>query len=385
LARAGRVELVTTAATHAFLPAFQNDPALRAFQIDNGLAAFERRTGLVPEGFWLPECGYFPGLEEDLAASGLRWFVLEERGLAAADPPAGVRAPLRCPNGLLALGRDGGLSRKVWSARGGYPGRPEYREFHRDGIHDLDTEACGGFALPEGGRLPLGLKYWRVTGTEEKDWYDPAAASARASLDAEDFARALERVAPGRGRGPELVLLPFDAELFGHWWHEGPEWLAGVLRRAEAQAGTAVLGVSAGLRHFPDPPEGLPGASSWGRRADYSFWINRQTDWLYPHLGAASRALLELSGRFGAVAETSGPGRVLRQAARELLLAGASDWPFMIRAGTTMDYARERLREHLERFSSLRRMLESGKVDDAELEGIERLDPPFPAVLLPGR
>ncbi len=374
LARSGRVELATTAATHAFLPAFQNDPAFRAFQIGNGLAVFRLRTGLDPAGFWLPECGYFPGLEADLAAEGIRWFALEEHGLTAAEPPAGVRAPLRCGNGLLAVGRDAGLSRRVWSARAGYPGHPEYREFHRDGIHDLDADLCGGFALPDGGRLPLGLKYWRVTGAEEKDWYDPGAAGARVWRDAEDFADALAAAGPG------LVFLPFDAELFGHWWHEGPQWLARVLDLSAALPETEVAGLSAALDAFPSPPQGRPGASSWGRCGDYSFWINPRTDWLYPQLRGAARAMGGLVHRFGGAVAKSPEGRALRQAARELLLASASDWPFMIRAGTTKDYALERLRGHLDRFSALRRMLEAGAVDPGELARIERLDPAFAEV-----
>ncbi|HKK18272.1 MAG TPA: hypothetical protein VJ952_06275, partial [Opitutales bacterium] len=113
LAESGKIELITTAATHPFLPAFQNDPRFRNFQIGNGIETFKAHTGISPKGFWLPECAYFDGLEKDLARFGIEYFGLETLGLTRATPGASIRQPLACPNGLLALGRDNQLSQKV--------------------------------------------------------------------------------------------------------------------------------------------------------------------------------------------------------------------------------------------------------------------------------
>ncbi|MGB0744855.1 MAG: 1,4-alpha-glucan branching protein domain-containing protein [Opitutales bacterium] len=376
LEKNGKIEIVTTAATHAFLPAFQNDSSFRCFQIENGLRTLERHTGLNPTGFWLPECAYFDGLENDLARFGIEYFALEEQGLTRASPPASIRKPMACPNGLLALGRDSKLSQKIWSARTGYPGHPCYREFHHDGIHLVDTARCGEYALPDGGRLPLGLKYWRITGKAKKDWYQHALAEQQAELDADDFLKHLQQTEEG------LVFIPFDAELFGHWWYEGPAWLEKVLTLASESPGTEVLSAKNAAAAFDDPPTGRPAPSTWGRNSDYSFWVNYDTDWIYPLLRRSSNELKQLVGRYSLRKASSIEARAIRQAGRELLLASASDWPFMLRAGATGQYAMEQLREHVENFHYLTQSIESKTLSERELELLEKLDPAFTEIAL---
>lgn len=370
-AKQGKIELITTAATHAFLPAFQNNPNLRHFQIDNGIETFTRHTGLKPKGFWLPECAYFGGIENDLLPHGIEYFCLEARGFNAATPLASVRQPLACLNGILALGRDAALSQKVWSARSGYPGHANYREFHHDGIHQVDDETCGAFALPDGGRLPFGLKYWRVTGSPEKDWYAPETARGQAESDAKDFVAHLEASEEG------LVFLPFDAELFGHWWREGPHWLEQVLRAARASEKSELHSAGSAAAAFPKPPVCRPAASTWGRKSDYSFWINRDTDWIYPLLKKASETYESLVSDFSPENCSPLARRALEQAGRELLLASASDWPFMIRAGSTVDYAMQRMREHIGRFHYVAQSIRHDMVEESKLELLEKLNPAF--------
>ncbi len=376
LAEAGKIELITTAATHPFLPAFQNDPAFRNFQIENGIETFKRHTGLSPKGFWLPECAYFPGLEEDLAPFGIEYFGLEEQGLSRAEPTASIRAPLACPNGLRAIGRDNALSQKVWNARIGYPGHADYREFHHDGIHQVDTDTCGEFALPDGNRLPFGLKYWRVTGKADKAWYAPARAKQQATRDAADFTKSICTADEG------LVFLPFDAELFGHWWYEGPVWLENVLKLASKSPGVAVQGNREAVNAFVEPPYGRPAGSSWGRKSNYSFWVNRDTDWIYELLLPCSQALRDLVRQYGLPEGHSQRSRAIRQSGRELLLASASDWPFMLRAGTTGDYAMQRLHQHIKRSRFLIRSIQEENLDPEDLRRLEALNPAFETISL---
>ena len=375
-AERGCIEIITTAATHAFLPGHQANNTYRRFQIENGIETFKEHTGIIPKGFWIPECAYFPGLEEELALYGIEYFALEELGLTAAQPRASQRQPLACPNGLLAFGRDATLSKKVWNARIGYPGKANYREFHHDGIHDVANSTCGSFALPNGGRLPFGLKYWRVTGSPEKDWYNAQLANQQTEADAEDFVATLSQTKEG------LVFLPFDAELFGHWWHEGPQWLEKVLLAADQLPGTRIESAGSASAHFVNPPIGQPAASTWGRNADYSFWINHDTDWIYPLLREATVKLQTLQQTFGVPTSQTPEHRTLRQAARELLLAGASDWPFMIRAGATADYAMQRLRDHIGRFEFLCHTLETDSINNRDLRLLESLNTAFPNISL---
>ncbi len=360
LARAGKVELLTTAATHAFLPAYQQTPLSRRLQIQVGVETFEAHTGLKPTGFWLPECAYYPGLENDLAEVDVEWFAVENMG----GPT--IR---ECPNGIRAIARNGTLSRKVWDARVGYPGNAHYREFHHDAVTELSAEQAGLYRLPNGDSLPLGLKYWRVTGSNEKDWYDASQARIQAEADAADFVSALDSV------GDEFIFLPFDAELFGHWWHEGPHWLQEVLIKGQTANAMDFASPTAALAAVEEVPVEQPAASTWGRRSDYSFWINNETDWIYPLLQAADR---ELGYWLEAMPVTPLQHRAIQQLTRELLLAQASDWPFMLRAGATAQYAEERLRRHLGRFQFLLRQLRQDTIDLETLTALEQLDPIFP-------
>jgi len=392
--RAGLIELATTAATHAFLPAHQAHPPTVRAQVGVGLDTFAGVFGFRPAFFWLPECGYYPGLEALLGACGVRVFGLESHGVTQAEPPppAGVRAPVRCPGGQLALGRDSEISRRVWSATEGYPGHPAYREFHRDRIHSLEAARVTGWPGDGAHRLPAGLKYWRVTGPGlDKDWYDAPAAAARARLDAQDFVTRLAAAPETAG----VWFAPFDAELFGHWWFEGPVWLEEVFRVLARESTVAPVTATAAADGGA-AATAVPAASSWGQAGDNSYWVNRETAWLYPQLHAAARRLEALLVKWGGDAPVAGSGRnatmasrplgegrdlegrALRQAARTLLLAQASDWAFLIRAGTAADAAVAGVSGLLERFAGLCAGLETGAVDATALRRCEQTDLAFP-------
>jgi 1,4-alpha-glucan branching enzyme len=374
---AGLVELATTAATHAFLPAHQAHPPTVRAQVGVGLDTFAGVFGSRPAFFWLPECGYYPGFEAVGGACGIRGFGLESHGVTQAHPPPprGVRAPLRCPGGVLALGRDGEISRRVWSATEGYPGHPDYREFHRDRIHTMDETMIAAWPGGAAHRLPAGLKYWRVTGPqEEKAWYDPAAAAACARTHARDFVSRLAAAPEETG----IWFAPFDAELFGHWWFEGPLWLEEVFRQLAGEKTVAPETATAAAEGWTAPPAARPAASSWGQAGDYSYWVNRDTAWLYPQLHAAARRLEILVTRWGNSPAVSREGRALRQAARTLLLTQASDWPFLIKAGTAGEAALERVTGLLARLAGLCAALEAGTVEEAALRRCELTDLAFP-------
>lgn len=373
LHRAGRIELATTAATHAFLPAHQSNPAAIRAQIRIGLDAFETTFGFRPRFFWLPECGFFPGLDSHLAAEGIRTTGLESHGVRQARPrpAAGVRRALRCPSsGLMVLGRDNEISRIVWSAAEGYPGDPCYREFYRDRIHDFAAaELPPSFA---GRHLPAGLKYWRVTGCETKRLYDRDAALARVRDHAEDF---VGRLRHGVARESGVWFAPFDAELFGHWWFEGPEWLERVLRKVAAEPRLEACNASDAAARFPGDTA-MPAASTWGQHGDFSFWINRDTAWIYPQLNMAWARFTALLRAHRGDADPL-TRRALRHAGRLLLLAQASDWPFLIRAGVSVGTAMEQLAALLADFDTLAEGIASRQIDPAHLAASEAAHPLF--------
>ncbi len=350
--RAGQVALLPTAATHAFLPLLRHLPeALRA-QVAVGVQTHQRLFGHRPRGLWLPECGYFPGLEAALAEEELRFTFLEARGVVLAEPRpvSSVYAPLFTPSGVAVYGRDPDSSEEVWSAESGYPSDGAYLDFHRDAGWELPLPALVPVLREGEPRRAVGLRYHRVTGrTEEKLPYSPELARATALAHARHFVQArvqrLAEVAP-RMRRPPVVVAPFDAELFGHWWHEGPVFLEALFREAQAQ-GLALRTPLEDLAEFPEAQEALPAESSWGSQGTARTWLDASNDWIPPEVHRATEALVRVAK--GTPTPGREEARLLNQAAREFLLAQSSDFPFILRAGTLAEYATGRVRTHLGR------------------------------------
>jgi len=393
----GRLEIIGSAATHGFLPLLARDESIQ-LQLDVGMREHHRLFGRAPRGCWLPECAYRPrgpwkplpnapdtgprpGIEEYLADAGFRFFFTDAH-MARAGSPLGLygqvvanelqhvaspdahweatRTPYRAyrvtsaytPETVAAFVRDPESSAQVWSRFQGYPGDPRYLEFHKI-------------------RWPGGLKLWRVTGNAVdlglKEPYDPPTASAMTSAHGAHFASLLATIAathPAHRRG--VVVAPFDTELFGHWWYEGPEFLANVYRSLGAHA--VVKPVSASEHLVVNRARtGLRlAAGSWGANGDYSMWLNAQTAWTWPRIW-------ELEQRFWTMAreaiELPSAHEALAQAARELLLVQSSDWQFIISTGAVTDYAIRRFNGHADScerlFNAIRDGLASGDLTNA--------------------
>ena len=380
---AGSVELIASAATHSYLPLLASASAVRA-QVSLGVELHRLLTGRRPAGFWLPEQGYASGLDEILAEHGVDYFLLESHGLehASPAPTCSVHAPVVCPSGVAAFGRDPSCSKQVWSATEGFPGDPVYRERYRDAGFELPDDVLGPLAPPPGaGPLATGLRYWRVTGpTEAKEPYDPDAAYGRAEQHAAAFVEARRRqvaeLAPAMDRAP-VVLAPYDAELFGHWWGEGPWFLEAVARRVAAVGAELRLSTPSDvLDEAPRAEAVRPAPSSWGDGGYSEVWLDEASRWVHVGIHGVAGRLSRAAGRFrraeGLVR------RALDQAARELLLAQASDWTFLVRAGTARAYAEERAGGHLDRALELVGEVEAGLVREAALGRAEAESPIFP-------
>jgi 1,4-alpha-glucan branching enzyme len=381
---AGKLELIACAATHGFLPLMNgNDNAVRA-QVELGAREFARHFGRRPQGMWLPECGYVPGLERVLDDAGIRYFFTDTHGLLCAEPRPryGVYAPVLCPGtGVAALARDTESSRQVWSATEGYPGDHNYREFYRDVGFDLDYEYLRPHLHRTGTRSYLGIKYYRVTGrTDDKQVYDRRAALDRAAEHADNFLfnreKQVEWLAGAMDR-PALVVAPYDAELFGHWWFEGPEWLDCLLRQIHGGRQTVkTTTVPEHLDRCPKLQPARPAFSSWGDKGYCEVWLEGSNDWIYRHLHEGAERMVELARQYR---DSVGlRRRALNQAARELLLGQSSDWAFIMKTGTMVEYARERTRTHVLNFNQLYEQIKKGEIDEPWLSEIERRHNLFP-------
>ncbi|WP_044247680.1 glycoside hydrolase family 57 protein [Chondromyces apiculatus] len=362
-AQAGHLALWTTAATHAFLPGLLPTPASIRAQIRLGRAGFgalvHGDAQVASPGFWLPECGWHPRLDAVLAEAGVGCTIVDAHALEMGTPrPAqGGYAPVLTRGGVACFGRDPVATREVWSRAEGYPGHPVYREFHRDVGFDLEEAVLGEELGPDGVRLMSGLKLHRITGpVMEKAPYDPDVAAVQARAHAETFvARRREHLARlPRGTVPPVVVAAYDAELFGHWWLEGPDFLEHALRGLAGHAGRAGEGAGEGEGTLVTPGDYLerhgaagmaePLASSWGEGGFGAVWIGPRTARLWRHVHHAERPVRVALVRARELGHEQ--GRALDQAIRELLLLQASDWAFMIDRDEAASYAELRVRAH---------------------------------------
>ncbi len=391
LAQAGHIELLSSLATHGYAALIKHDRCIRA-QLDIGLATSERHLGFRPRGIWLPECSFRPagewkqpvlggsrsrtGVDRILEESGVTHFFVDAHLVAGArseglwdgarfakvdwqaadrDEKRGWRSVLEPhrvnslggPGRVTAFARHPDVSEQVWSADAGYPGDARYLEFHKRQGQD-------------------GLRYWRVTDRKadlgEKDWYDPEATPHAVFSQAQHFAslarrRLLDwRKATGRDG---CVTAPFDAELFGHWWHEGVDFLRDLLLTLHHDPDVRVETAQQRLERVPpDKVAWLP-EGSWGEGGDHRVWINDQTAWTWEAQYRIEDRFLGLRYRVVDEPGASAAARqLLREVARELLLLQASDWQFVIHSGGAVDYGFRRICGHLERLEALFAMVE---------------------------
>jgi 1,4-alpha-glucan branching enzyme len=309
------VELWTSAATHAVLPLVATEPG-RQLQIGAGAAAHERRFGDWSGGFWLPECAYEPGLERELAEVGTRCFCVDQTNATGLGSLEQLE-PVQTDAGPVAVPIDWQTVELIWGPNG-YPGHGTYRDYHGRTIHDL--------------------KPWNNSGGA----YDHEAALALAGDHAAHFvdhvATRLDAYSAHRAR-PGLVCCALDTELMGHWWYEGPAFLAEVLRRCEG-SGIELVTLPDALEHV-EPVGGRELiASSWGRNKDLSTWDSPKV----AELAFAARSA-ELK-TLAAAARSQGAAPALERAARELLALQSSDWAFITTFELAGDYAQRRVDGH---------------------------------------
>ncbi|HEY3215501.1 MAG TPA: 1,4-alpha-glucan branching protein domain-containing protein [Candidatus Eisenbacteria bacterium] len=419
----GAIEVITSGASHAYLPLVSSDLAV-AGQVRTARVAHRRHFGRDPRGIWLPECAYRPagtwpspqieaagggagpprqrrGIEEILADQGIRYFFVDSHLLAGGRPlgvyadrfealrhlardagepaaAAGGHPPYRPyrvgPRAAAScFGRDPATALQVWSGEHGYPGDPVYLDFHKK-------------------RFPGGHRYWSVTHPKadlaHKQVYRPGAAEARCPEHAAHFIALLERTLQEARRlqsASPVVCAMYDTELFGHWWFEGPRFLGEVLDLCDRGGGVAPMLPSRYLElHPPDEVVSLP-EGSWGDGGGHQVWLNPETRWTWAPVHAAEARFAHLTHEAAARPRDPLLDRLLSQAGREMMLLESSDWQFLITTFSARDYAELRVTEHAEAFERLASLAERrgsggalGEADEHFLSEIERRDDLFP-------
>ena len=382
----GILEIITCGATHGYFPILYLTEQTVKAQIAVGVQTYEKHFGRKPRGIWLPECGYVPEADKYLKEFGIEYIITESHGILYADPAPiyGTLSPIVSPNGVIAFGRDMESSRQVWSSINGYPGDFNYREFYRDIGYDAPYDYIKPYIAHNGVRVHTGIKYHRITGkSEEKDVYNVEWAKDSAEKQAGHFLDSRKKqieTAIKYMDKPPIILCPYDAELYGHWWDEGPYWLYILFKKIHFDQNDFKL-ITPGeyIDKYPEIQVCTPCRSSWGANGYSEVWLNQTNDYAHRHLHVAGDKMVELARLFKN--ETNELKiRTLNQCARELLLAQSSDWLFIITNGTMVDYAKKRIKDHIGRFTKLYNQLKENNIDEEFLQNIEEKDCIFPEI-----
>lgn len=381
----GKLEVITCGATHGYLPLMTEYPEAIRAQIMVARDHYRECFGRNPRGIWLPECAYVPGIEKFLQEAEIRWFIVDSHGVLFAEPRPrfGIFAPIFTRSGPAAFGRDMESSKQVWSAEEGYPGDGDYRDFYRDVGFDLEYDYIRPYIQPNGQRKFTGLKYHRITGkTMDKQPYRPAAAREKTASHAANFMfnreKQIEHLNGTLGI-PPIVVSPYDAELYGHWWYEGPEFLNYLLRKVNYDQNVfKTITPSEYLTQYPTQQLATPSASSWGNKGYWEVWLEQSNAWIYPHLHLAAQRMTEIARQYRDCYGLT--ERAMKQAARELLLAQSSDWAFIMKTGTMVPYAVKRTKDHVLRFTRLYEQIKANSIDEAFLANCEWRDNIFPNI-----
>ncbi len=371
----GVVEIIPTSFTHAFLPMLSAVEEGVEKQIRFAVKEFKSRFDELPKGFWLPECGYYNGVEYYLEENGIQYSFLDTHGVLFADkkPKYGVYAPVKSKNGVAFFARDAFSSREVMSSEEGYLSDPSYRDFYRDLGFEFPADYISDGMGVEKFRGYTGIKYYsKLKGMSRV--YDPEVAKAKAMEHAENFIykkkKQIGKLASLMDRDP-LIVFACDTEFFGHWWYEGIYWMENVIRNICESSNDDIRLISASdyLEIFPLNQVVEPSFSSWGTLGYSEVWLSKSNDWVYRHVHKVSERMKELVYKFKNPSQLE--KRALNQALREMLLVQSSDWISMAKYSLNPAYGTNRIKEHIYNFNKIYSALLSKTIDETWLRSVE--------------
>jgi 1,4-alpha-glucan branching enzyme len=396
----GYLEIMTCGATHGYFPLLSRDESLQA-QTKMAVKNYKKHFNRQPRGIWLPECAYRPrynwappvpidgkqdaylrkGADEFLSENGIDFFIVDS-ALLKGGKSIGVyldrfealkrlwgqfeaqykprkedkektpreiylvssAAEGKKPTAVFSRDPETGLL--VWSGEWGYPGDGHYLDFHKK-------------------RFPGGLRYWAVTSAKsdlaDKVEYNLDAAKARIPENSDHFTGKIREILTDyyeKSGHAGMLLAPYDAELFGHWWFEGPDFLKEVIRKVTTDPEIETTFLSEHYdREQPTEIISIP-EGSWGEGGNHYIWLNEETDWTWKRIYECEKKMCQLASHYESRKDSidSRLVDILKQAARELMLLSASDWQFLISTWSARDYAELRLSEHYSDFKKLAAM-----------------------------
>ncbi|NIZ19573.1 1,4-alpha-glucan branching protein domain-containing protein [Entomospira culicis] len=357
---AGYCEVITSVGTSAFLPLYASYPKAVEAQIKVALKSYRAVFGRASLGIFLPYGGYYPGLDTILAENGVRYFVTAGQSLMQGDPmPSfGVFSPVRSSAGLVAFPRYSMVEAELWG-EDGYARRGCYRNFyHEDALTEVvikvnPTQYSASSLLNEDVVHLEGFKYSNNEGNSES-CYHLEEALAQATCDAQSFlaSRVEELSTFQQKRGQTgVILMVADLELLGHHWFEGTHFVREFFARTAKTPEIEFTLPSHCLQRTAHFEEVSLNFASWGSDGYAQVWLDQQNDWLIRHLFKTVEQMMDLAYRFPN--ESGIKRRVLDQAAREVLLLMAGDWPLLLAQHVNEGIALGQMKKHLMNFQAI--------------------------------
>lgn len=380
----GKIELVSSAATHTYLPLYKDYPALVNAEVSVGIKNHQSLFS-SPNGFWIPEGGYYPGLDSYLLSNGIEWVELPPQSAISSPDKSlfGGYRPIRLPSGLYGFVSNWSVTSLIWSNKTGYPCDADYREFYRDIGYYLPMDYIENYIHDPQLRVFTGYKYYAITGkTDDKRFYSLDKAMEKVKLHVDNFLYNIKKkgsLLDACGIDDHIFNLTFDAELFGHRWYEGIAFLEEFLRRIDKEGSEYQLSTPSNIISEGGRVDNIRvNEGSFGSRGGADVWLDSSNSWIYRHTIKAIERMQELVERFPS--QGSLKERFLNQALRELLLALSSDWPSIIHDNTSISYAKKRVMDHLSSFNVVHSSMCRNTVNTEWLINAEKRSAIFPDI-----
>jgi 1,4-alpha-glucan branching enzyme len=378
--RRGKIEILASCATHAFLPFIGHNPESIQAQFEIPVSGYHRYFGSSPQGFWLPELGWTSAIEPYLRSYNYSYTIVDSHGLllGSPSPEKGCFFPVKTPNGTFILGRDFYFVQEINKLAS----NELYRNNDRDVGYELPSDTVSQFLSPEGERRRTGYKYWPRS-EDGNAVYNPKAASVlteqHARLLLENTVSRLEEASKHMEEAP-LCLYAYNAGSFGYYWYEGPQFIEALFRMSSGYRNLQFLTPSEYIfkQDLSSIQVTAPEFSSCGANGYAESWLDVSNDWIYRHLARAMERMIELAERFPD--ETGIKEHALNQAAREIIIAQSSDWPSMLYNQDSTEYARNQAENALRNFTTIYEALGSNYISTEWLTTLERHHNIFPNI-----
>lgn len=377
----GFIEILATCGTDVYLPHYMDMKEIVSAQIETGLQAYRRYFGAVPEGFWIPEMGYYPGLEGLIRAYGYSYTVLDSRSVILSEtcPTNGIFYPSRTLNSLVVFTSNFKVDEFLYGEKG-IVHNPVYRNVNRDIGFDLESEDLASVFENGDVRLSTGYKYWsKATSNQPDVIYNEFNAANCVENDAKSFLKdacdLLDQASCLVKEEYVTLVNTIDVEKMMQVWDEGVDWVEQIIRNASSYS-LNMATCDEMLENQYSLEKIKPCYSSSAGAGYGENFLSNKNSWMIRYIRKACERMIDLADRFPT--DTGLKTRLLNIGAKELLLAQSSGLAKMIDNDDSPDFAQRRFKDSIIAFTMVFDALGSNTVSTEWLTKLESKESIFP-------